>query len=97
MNENMKSIRLKYLNIWRGEFADNYKNQPRLYKALTENEVYFQEENNVLTITFYVKNEIQQQWIEVVMFDDMIEKLLELTSDISLELRVVSEEDLPIV
>ena len=31
------------------------------------------------------------------MFDDMIEKLLELTSDISLELRVVSEEDLPIV
>lgn len=93
---NMKSIRIKYLNLWRGEFAENYKNRPRLYKALTENEVFFQEDNEVLTITFYVKNEIQQHWIEVVMFDDMAEKFLTLSGIKSLDLRIVPEDDLPI-
>lgn len=92
----IKSIRIKYLNLWRGEFAENYKNRPRLYKALTENEVFFQEDNEVLTITFYVKNEIQQRWIEVVMFDDMAEKFLILSGIKSLDLRIVPEDDLPI-
>jgi hypothetical protein len=92
----IKSIRIKYLNLWRGEFAENYKNRPRLYKALTENEVFFQEDNEVLTITFYVKNEIQQHWIEVVMFDDMAEKFLTLSGIKSLDLRIVPEDDLPI-
>lgn len=92
----IKSIRIKYLNLWRGEFAENYKNRPRLYKALTENEVFFQENNEVLTITFYVKNEIQQRWIEVVMFDDMAEKFLILSGIKSLDLRIVPEDDLPI-
>ena len=91
----IKSIRIKYLNLWRGEFADNYKNRPRLYKALTENEVFFQEDNEVLTITFYVKNEIQQRWIEVFMFDDMAEKFLILSGIKSLDLRIVPEDDLP--
>jgi hypothetical protein len=91
----IKSIRIKYLNLWRGEFAENYKNRPRLYKALTENEVFFQEDNEVLTITFYVKNEIQQRWIEVVMFDDMAEKFLILSGIKSLDLRIVPEDDLP--
>ena len=92
----IKSIRIKYLNLWRGEFAENYKNRPRLYKALTENEVFFQEDNEVLTITFYVKNEIQQRWIEVVMFDDMAEKFLILSGIKSLDLRIVPEDDFPI-
>ena len=92
---NIKSIRIKYLNLCRGEFAENYKNRPRLYKALTENEVFFQENNEVLTITFYVKNEIQQRWIEVVMFDDMAEKFLILSGIKSLDLRIVPEDDLP--
>ena len=91
----MKSIRIKYLNFWRGEFAENYKNRPRLYKALTENEVFFQEDSEVLTITFYVKNEIQQRWIEVVMFDDMVEKFLTLSGIKSLDLRILPEDDLP--
>ena len=91
----IKSIRIKYLNLWRGEFAENYKNRPRLYKALTENEVFFQEDNEVLTITFYVKNEIQQRWIEVVMFDDMAEKFLILSGIKSLDLRIGPEDDLP--
>ena len=90
-----KNARIKYLNLWRGEFAENYKNRPRLYKALTENEVFFQEDNEVLTITFYVKNEIQQRWIEVVMFDDMAEKFLILSGIKSLDLRIVPEDDLP--
>ena len=93
---NIKSIRIKYLNLWRGEFAENYKNRPRLYKALTENEVFFQEDSEVITITFYVKNEIQQHWIEVIMFDDMAEKFLTLSGIKSLDLRIVSEDDLPI-
>ena len=92
----IKSIRIKYLNLWRGEFAENYKNRPRLYKALTENEVFFQEDNEVLTITFYVKNEIQQRWIEVVMFDEMAEKFLILSGIKSLDLRIVPEDDLPL-
>ena len=90
-----KNARIKYLNLWKGEFADNYKNRPRLYKALTENEVFFQGDDEVLTITFYVKNEIQQHWIEVVIFDDMAQKFLTLSGIMSLDLRIVPEEDLP--
>lgn len=87
---------LDYLNLWRGEFADNYKNHPRLYKALTENEVYFEGNDEVLTITFYVKNDIQQHWIEVVVFNDLVEKFLTLSGIKTLEFRVVPEDDLPI-
>ena len=87
---------LDYLNLWRGEFADNYKNRPRLYKALTENEVYFEGNDEVLTITFYVKNDIQQHWIEVVVFNDLAEKFLTLSGIKTLEFRVVPEDDLPI-
>lgn len=87
---------LDYLNLWRGEFADNYKNRPRLYKTLTENEVYFEGNDEVLTITFYVKNDIQQHWIEVVVFNDLVEKFLTLSGIKTLEFRVVPEDDLPI-
>lgn len=87
---------LDYLNLWRGEFADNYKNRPRLYKALTENEVYFEGNDEVLTITFYIKNDIQQHWIEVVVFNDLVEKFLTLSGIKTLEFRVVPEDDLPI-
>ena len=87
---------LDYLNLWRGEFADNYNNRPRLYKALTENEVYFEGNDEVLTITFYVKNDIQQHWIEVVVFNDFVEKFLTLSGIKTLEFRVVPEDDLPI-
>lgn len=87
---------LDYLNLWRGEFADNYKIRPRLYKALTENEVYFEGNDEVLTITFYVKNDIQQHWIEVVVFNDLVEKFLTLSGIKTLEFRVVPEDDLPI-
>lgn len=31
---------INYLTFWRGEFANNYKKFPRLYKALVENNVF---------------------------------------------------------
>ena len=95
-NMNVHRNTLDYLNLWRGEFADNYKSCPRLYKALTENEVYFEGNDEVLTITFYVKNDIQQHWIEVVVFNDLVEKFLTLSGIKTLELRVVPEDDLPV-
>ena len=87
---------LDYLNLWRGEFADNYKSRPRLYKALTENEVYFEGNDEVLTITFYVKNDIQQHWFEAVQFDELVDRYLTLSGVRYLEFRVLSEEDLPV-
>lgn len=95
-NMNVHRNMLDYLNLWRGEFADNYKSRPRLYKALTENEMYFEGNDDVLTITFYVKNDIQPHWIEVVVFNDLVEKFLTLSGIKTLEFRVVPEGDLPI-
>ena len=92
---NSKNL-LKYQTFWRGEFADNYKAFPRLYKALVENNVFFEEKDNCLSVTFYVKNDIQQKWIEVNHYDDFVEKLLACTDNVFVELNIVSEDDLPI-
>ena len=87
---------INYLSYWRGEFADNYTNFPRLYKALVENNVFFEEKDNCLSVTFYVKNDIQQKWIEVNHYEDFLEKLLSFTDCEFVELNIVSEDDLPI-
>ena len=87
---------LNYLNFWRTEFADNYKNFPRLYRALVENNVFFEDKDDSLSVTFYVKNSIQQQWIEVNHYDDFVKKLLAFTDYDFVELNIVSEDDLPI-
>jgi hypothetical protein len=92
---NVQKNRIKYLNLWRGEFADLYNNRPRFHKALTENEVCFEGDDEKLSITFYVKNDIQQHWLETVMFNDLVEKFLTLSGVKFLELRVVPEDDLP--
>jgi hypothetical protein len=86
----------KYLNLWRGEFSDNFKNRPRLYEALTECPVYFDGDDDMLTITFYVKNDIQQHWIEVVLFDELVDRYLTLSGVKYLEFRVLSQDDLPV-
>ena len=59
-----KEITLKNLNLWRGEFADNFKSRPRLYKALTENQVYFEGDDEKLTVTFHVDaiGAVAYQW-----------------------------------
>ena len=69
--------------------------RPRLYRALVENEVFFDEDEHGLVITFYVHNETQKHWIEVVVADDLIERFLNLSGVTSIEFRVVSRDDLP--
>ena len=87
---------INYLNFWRTEFADKYKNFPRLYRALLENNVVFEDKDDSLSVTFYVKNSIQQQWIEVNHYDDFVKKLLAFTDYDFVEMNIVSEDDLPI-
>ena len=84
-----KEVTLKNLNLWKGEFADNFKNRPRLYKALTENQVYFEGDDEKLTVTFHVENDIQQHWIETVVFDELAEKFLSLSGVKLLELLIL--------
>lgn len=86
---------LDYLHLWRGELADNYKALPRLYRALTENEVFFEDVDNKLVITFYVLNDLQKHWIEVNQFDDIVEHILSLSGAEWIEFRILSKEDLP--
>lgn len=93
---NHKKYLANDLTFWRGEFANNYKKFPRLYKALIENNVFFEDKDDCLSVTFYVKNSIQQQWIEVNHYDDFVEKLLAFTDYDFVELNIVSEDDLPI-
>ena len=84
------------MNIWKGEFADKYRDTPRLYRALITNEVFFsEEEDGLLVVTFYVKNDIQKQWIEVTHFDDFVERLLTLTGVSAMDLRILADDDLP--
>ena len=87
--------RIKYLNLWKGEFAEKYQERPRLYRALVENEVFFDEDDHGLVITFYVENDIQKHWINVVIADDLIERFLTLSGVASIEFRVISTDDLP--
>ena len=94
-NMNVNTERIKFLNLWRGEFANSYISRPRLYKALTENEVSFEGDDEMLKVTFYVKYESQKDWIETVMFDDYVEKFLTVSGIKFMELRVVSEDDMP--
>ena len=94
-NMNVNTERIKFLNLWRGEFANSYISRPRLYKALTENEVSFEGDDEMLKVTFYVKYESQKDWIETVMFDDFVEKFLTVSGIKFMELRVVSEDDMP--
>ena len=90
-----KEVTLKNLNLWKGEFADNFKNRPRLYKALTENQVYFEGDDEKLTVTFHVENDIQQHWIETVVFDELADKFLSLSGVKLLELLILPDDDLP--
>ena len=85
----------KYMTFWRGEFADYYKRFPRLYKALVENNVLFDEKDDCLSVTFFVKHSIHKQWIEVNHYDGFVEKLLDFTDCRFVELNIVPEDDLP--
>ena len=91
--ENTNTATLK--QIWRTTFADNFSDRPRLQRALKENDVFFTMQNDTLTITFYVVNEAQKQWIQINIMDELLEKFRSLSGIESMELKVLSETDLP--
>ena len=91
--ENTNTATLKQL--WRTTFADNFRDRPRLHRALKENDVFFTIQNDILNITFYVVNEAQQQWIQIKIQDDLVEQFKRLSGVESIEFKVLSENDLP--
>lgn len=91
--ENTNTATLKQL--WRTTFADNFSDRPRLQRALKENDVFFTMQNDILTITFYVANEAQKEWIQIKIKDELLEQFRSLSGVESMELKVLSETDLP--
>ena len=89
--ENTNTATLKQL--WRTTFADNFSDRPRLQIALKENDVFFTMQNETLTITFYVVNEAQKQWIQINIEDELLEKFRSLSGIESMELKVLSERE----
>ena len=91
--ENTNTATLKQL--WRTTFADNFSDRPRLQRALKENDVFFTMQNDILNITFYVVNEIQKQWIQINIKDELVEQFKRLSGVESMDIKVLSENDLP--
>ena len=91
--ENTNTATLKQL--WRTTFADNFGDRPRLQRALKENDVFFTMQNDILNITFYVVNEIQKQWIQINIKDELVEQFKRLSGVESMDIKVLSEDDLP--
>ena len=91
--ENTNTATLKQL--WRTTFADNFNDRPRLQRALKENDVFFTMQNDILNITFYVVNEVQKQWIQINVKDELLEQFKRQSGVESIELKVLSENDRP--
>ena len=91
--ENTNTATLKQL--WRTTFADNFNDRPRLQRALKENDVFFTKQNDILNITFYVVNEAQKQWIQENIKDELLEQFKRLSGVESMDIKVLSENDLP--
>ena len=85
----------RYINLWRGDFADHYKAYPKLYRALVENDIYVCEDSEILKIAFYVRYPIQKEWIELKVYNDFIVTLKELTCFEIIDLEILSGDDLP--
>lgn len=91
--ENTNTVTLKQL--WRTTFADNFSDRPRLQRALKDNDVFFTMQNDILNITFYVVNEVQKQWIQINVKDELLEQFKIQSGVESIELKILSENDLP--
>ena len=91
--ENTNTATLKQL--WRTTFADNFSDRPRLQRALKENDVFFTMQNGILNVTFYVVNEVQKQWIQINIKDELVEQFKRLSGVESMDIKVLSEDDLP--
>ena len=92
--ENTNTATLKQL--WRTTIADNFNDRPRLQRALKENDVFFTMQNDILNITFYVVNEAQKQWILKNVKDELVEQFKRLSGVESMDIKVLSENDLPL-
>ena len=91
--ENTNTATLKQL--WRTTFADNFSDRPRLQRALKDNDVFFTMQNDILNITFYVVNEVQKQWIQINVMDELLEQFKIQSGVESIELIILSENDRP--
>lgn len=91
--ENTNTATLKQL--WRTTFADNFSDRPRLQRALKDNDVFFTMQNDILNITFYVVNEVQKQWIQINVMDELLELFKRQSGVESIEIKILSENDLP--
>ena len=91
--ENTNTATLKQL--WRTTFADNFSDRPRLQRALKENDVFFTMQNGILNVTFYVVNEVQKQWIQINIKEELVEQFKRLSGVESTDIKVLSENDLP--
>ena len=87
--------KMTYLNIWKGTFADKYKDRPRLYRALVENDVFFSEDNDLLVVIFCIQNDAQKQWIQATLYNEFVERFLSLTGMSAMDLRIVTDDDFP--
>ena len=85
----------RHISLWRGEFADNYVKYPKLYRALTENELYVCMDEDVLKICFYLKHDIQKRWVEERFYDSFIMNLRLLFGVEAIELEIIAGMDLP--
>ena len=81
--------------LWRTTFADNFSDRPRLQRALKENDVFFTMQNGTLNVTFYVVNEVQKQWIQINIKEELVEQFKRVSGVESIDIKVLSENDLP--
>ena len=91
--ENTNTTTLKQL--WRTTFADNFSDRPRLQRALKENDVFFTMQNDILNKTFCVVNEVQKQWIQINIKEELVEQFKRVSGVESIDIKVLSENDLP--
>lgn len=81
--------------IWRGSFALIYKEKPRLYSAITENDVFFTVNDRSAAIAFYVKNQAHVDWIEKNIIETFIADFRRLSGLDSVVIDILVEDDRP--
>ena len=66
----------RLIQIWKGPFADNYHDRPRLCNMIRDAQLDFiksgiEEDGGMLYIIMYVFNQVQKEWIENNILMDM--------------------------
>lgn len=79
--------------IWRAPFAMIYKDKPRLYHAIIENDVFFTLKDTSAMIAFSVKNQTHVDWIEKNILETFIADFRRLSGLDSVEINILVEDD----